>query len=262
MGCSASGCERPTLARGLCGKHYQRWRKHGSVDAVSDRPFGTCLTCIHADRVWADHQLRQGVSHAAVAERLAISRRSVDRHAADHLLLPLRPFGCLTCGHPLRSTLDSELVAGIPHIQVADRAGLSRSAVAKHSKRCLGLQRQGCTACLHPRREAIDVALLRSASCADVAEEFGISSQVAERHGTAHLGRPPSLGLPCMVCEHPDLDAIELCLDRDAVRDAVARAFGVAGSSLRNHHLNHITPEYVANRATRAVALLNAVRRA
>lgn len=27
--CSIEGCERPSLARGWCGMHYQRWRKHG-----------------------------------------------------------------------------------------------------------------------------------------------------------------------------------------------------------------------------------------
>lgn len=27
--CSIGGCEKPTLARGWCGTHYQRWRKHG-----------------------------------------------------------------------------------------------------------------------------------------------------------------------------------------------------------------------------------------
>jgi hypothetical protein len=27
--CSVDGCDRPTLARGLCNKHYQRWRSNG-----------------------------------------------------------------------------------------------------------------------------------------------------------------------------------------------------------------------------------------
>lgn len=33
-GCSIEGCSRRHEAHGLCGTHYQRWRKHGSTDVV------------------------------------------------------------------------------------------------------------------------------------------------------------------------------------------------------------------------------------
>lgn len=32
--CSVSGCEKATLARGLCSKHYNRLIRHGSEDIV------------------------------------------------------------------------------------------------------------------------------------------------------------------------------------------------------------------------------------
>ena len=33
--CSVDGCERVgTLRRGMCSKHYQRWRAHGNPDVV------------------------------------------------------------------------------------------------------------------------------------------------------------------------------------------------------------------------------------
>lgn len=32
--CSVAGCERSSHARGLCGKHYQRWRDYGDENRV------------------------------------------------------------------------------------------------------------------------------------------------------------------------------------------------------------------------------------
>lgn len=42
--CLIGGCDRPTHARGLCGKHYQRWRDYG--DPVRVKP-------TDEDRFWA-----------------------------------------------------------------------------------------------------------------------------------------------------------------------------------------------------------------
>lgn len=36
--CSVDGCDRPVLARGWCGKHYQRWKANG--DPLVRRPSG------------------------------------------------------------------------------------------------------------------------------------------------------------------------------------------------------------------------------
>lgn len=30
--CSAEGCDRAAYARGMCGKHYQRWKKHNKQE--------------------------------------------------------------------------------------------------------------------------------------------------------------------------------------------------------------------------------------
>ena len=34
MSCAVADCERNSIARGLCGKHWQRWRKHGDPSIV------------------------------------------------------------------------------------------------------------------------------------------------------------------------------------------------------------------------------------
>lgn len=41
LSCAAPNCERESKTRGLCGMHYQRLRKHGTV---SD-PVGCCINC-------------------------------------------------------------------------------------------------------------------------------------------------------------------------------------------------------------------------
>lgn len=40
--CSVDGCDRKSTARQLCGRHYQRWTKHGDALANHARRRGTC----------------------------------------------------------------------------------------------------------------------------------------------------------------------------------------------------------------------------
>jgi hypothetical protein len=47
------------------------------------------------------------------------------------------PRACTACRHPDRAGIDETLLAGRPYRDVAGRAGLSKSAVARHVTRCL-----------------------------------------------------------------------------------------------------------------------------
>lgn len=62
--CSVDGCNRPRLARGLCTRHYQKWRKYGDplasapkvirrceVDGCDEKHFGLGY-CGHHYRTW------------------------------------------------------------------------------------------------------------------------------------------------------------------------------------------------------------------
>lgn len=36
--CAAPECDRPVYARGLCGRHYKQWRRHGHVQPITAPP--------------------------------------------------------------------------------------------------------------------------------------------------------------------------------------------------------------------------------
>lgn len=53
--CSVPGCARPTVGRGWCGSHYDRWRRTGDVRA--ETPVGGVSL---ADRFWSHVDQRAG----------------------------------------------------------------------------------------------------------------------------------------------------------------------------------------------------------
>lgn len=71
--CSIEGCESESKGRGWCGKHYQRWKKHGSptpegveLDAIKNRQRGECYYCGERKPLVVDHviPLAKGGRHA------------------------------------------------------------------------------------------------------------------------------------------------------------------------------------------------------
>ena len=45
--CSVKECDRPSVGRDLCAKHYQRWRKYGDPLVTLEAPKGVPLRFIH-----------------------------------------------------------------------------------------------------------------------------------------------------------------------------------------------------------------------
>ncbi|GAW54731.1 HNH endonuclease signature motif containing protein [Nocardioides sp. PD653] len=67
--CSQPDCEKPHVARGLCGAHYQLWRKHGVAERVvrpvHTNPVCAVETCDHprTHRAWCRNHYQRWARH-------------------------------------------------------------------------------------------------------------------------------------------------------------------------------------------------------
>ena len=80
--CSIEDCEKPTLARGWCGAHYQRWRKHGDPLGGGER-FDTPEEAFLARTeplVWSSCIVWTGGTHSAGYGSLRVNGRMVYAH--------------------------------------------------------------------------------------------------------------------------------------------------------------------------------------
>ena len=89
--CTVEGCESQVLARGYCGKHYTRFRKHGNPHTVLVS--STVLVPGHPLRplhrlTGEDHPTWRGdeASYAAIHQRLVVRRGKASEHS------------CIDCG--------------------------------------------------------------------------------------------------------------------------------------------------------------------
>jgi len=88
--CVIDGCGAPQNARGLCGKHYARWKKHGSPDVVKysvqksarvDKYLATSLASCRHHGEHSDWKLRKradrkGVEYRALECNLCVKERA------------------------------------------------------------------------------------------------------------------------------------------------------------------------------------------
>lgn len=129
VACSADGCDLPNFGRGMCRKHYARWRKHGTTDLVPRLP-ASPVPCAGGE-----------------CDRPAVSYGFCDKHyrrwrthGSPDVIGPRGP-SCTTCGHPLRSRIDLDLLADDSYVEVGARYDIHPGPLAKHGRECLGLER-------------------------------------------------------------------------------------------------------------------------
>ncbi|UQE74223.1 sigma-70 region 4 domain-containing protein [Gordonia sp. PP30] len=90
--CEVVGCGREHRARGYCGTHWQRWRKHG--DPLAGVPVRAGED-VHARAAAVARMTRAGMSSAEIAARLGCTVRTVQRCRAGSGVAepPPMPYG-------------------------------------------------------------------------------------------------------------------------------------------------------------------------
>lgn len=95
--CEVDGCERPHLARGLCGLHYDRWRRHGRTYTVNrERGTGTVMK---RGQVAVKVDGRMTYAHVLVVERVLGKRlpKGAVVHHVNHNPSDNRPSNLVVC---------------------------------------------------------------------------------------------------------------------------------------------------------------------
>jgi predicted nucleic acid-binding Zn ribbon protein len=93
--CAAEDCDRPTLARGLCSRHYQQAKAAGRLDEVAPNPSTICEHCgepIPKGRRWGARYCSTDCKYKAV---------DAARHAALVQQRAAQPRFCAWCREPL-----------------------------------------------------------------------------------------------------------------------------------------------------------------
>lgn len=86
MECSITDCNKPSRSRGLCKKHYARWRRHGDPLILGKRPNGT--GSLRKDgyweftldgQHWLEHRYVWTQGHGAIPEGAIVHHINGDR---------------------------------------------------------------------------------------------------------------------------------------------------------------------------------------
>lgn len=117
---------------------------------------------------------------------------------------------------------------------------------------------RACGVCLSPDRIGIEAAILSGEPSGTTAARVGVPAYTIQYHKVNHLHYKPGPGQPsCKVCDHPDLDEIEMRFIQGRVsRAQISRTFGVSESTLRQHFTPTHGDLLAAREAERLAAVL------
>lgn len=138
MTCSVGGCTRQHEARGWCGKHYRRWRRHGDPlvrggrprgrtgGTTAERPAANSLTTSTGCVEWTGGVNEKGYGRMKVDGRTESVHR-VAWQLANGSIPPGQVIRHLVCDNPPCFNVE-HLAPGTNAENVADRVGKGRSA--------------------------------------------------------------------------------------------------------------------------------------
>lgn len=143
--CMIDGCDKKTIARGLCSTHYQRAKYHGQLDDIAPNPSGPCEHCggevIRTGRRW-------GARYCSTACKQASQDAVTKTKRAEARLA--RITRCTWCHEALPPTLRAD--ARFCTRKCADDWNNRQKAIVK--RRSVLAARQPCEVCGAPIPES------------------------------------------------------------------------------------------------------------
>ncbi len=100
----------------------------------------------------------------------------------------------------------------------------------------------GCLVCNHPEREAIEAAILKGDTYVAISTRVNINKAILAYHARKHLDiyRPSGRTSKCLVCEHPEKDAIDQYILSGASYMQASRKFAMSAHVLNVHAFAHL----------------------
>ena len=177
--CSVDGCPRLKKARGLCGMHWQRWRKHG-VDGLANTPTTldrlASLTsqqsedCIH----WDGYADKRGYGRVWFGGRYQLAHRV--SYAVNT--------GTIPAGLCILHQCDNPICVNPAHLSVGTQSENMRDCCVK-GRTAAGERNP------HAKLSEVDVLAIRGStgSTRKIAAQFGIASSGVSQIKTHKLWR-------------------------------------------------------------------------